>query len=59
MVGGMAEESKKMEQMVVDIGAELLPDAPPVIEARVQEYVACYGRDFELLGWLCSDALRM
>ena len=37
-----------VEQMVVDIGAELLPDAPLDIEARVQEYVACYGRDFDL-----------
>ena len=37
-----------INEMLLDLGTDLLPDAPSSFEARFDEYVSCYGKDHDL-----------
>ena len=37
-----------IKEMLIDLGSELLPDAPPTLEARIKQYEECYHRNCEL-----------
>jgi hypothetical protein len=37
-----------IKEMLIYLGSELLPDAPPTLEARIKQYEECYHKNCEL-----------
>ena len=37
-----------IKEMLLDLGAELLPDSPPTLKARISQYAECYSEGWDL-----------